>query len=35
LFSRPRPNAEVIRLLQAQCDADGGRADTDHAALVA
>jgi len=35
LFSRPRPNAEVVRLLQAQCDADCGRSDTGQAALVA
>jgi EAL domain-containing protein (putative c-di-GMP-specific phosphodiesterase class I) len=35
LFSRPRPNAEVVRLLQAQCDADWGRSDPGQAAMVA
>ena len=35
LFSRPRPNAEIVRLLQAQCDVDSpGSADAG-AALVA
>jgi EAL domain-containing protein (putative c-di-GMP-specific phosphodiesterase class I) len=35
LFSRPRPNADIVKLLQAQCDVDStGSADGD-AAMVA
>ncbi len=35
LFSRPRPNAEIVKLLQAQCDADSATAAHGGAALVA
>ena len=36
LFSRPRPNAEIIKLLQAQSDAEAaGRPSQIHPALVA
>ena len=35
LFSRPRPNAEIIKLLQAQCDVDSTGSASTEAAMVA
>jgi diguanylate cyclase (GGDEF)-like protein/PAS domain S-box-containing protein len=35
LFSRPRPNVEVVKLLQAQCDADSTGSADQQAAMVA
>ena len=35
LFSRARPNAEIVKLLQAQCDADCTATRRCEAALVA
>ena len=35
LFSRPRPNAEIVKLLQAQHNADSAGAADEQAAMVA